>query len=138
MDFKNLAELETYLQNKISESLQVDVALESRHLMREKIQTEVYEAYTPLDYERTFKTIESVITTPVGGDVIELKTTRRGNNGENIPYILEYGRGYQWGTNLDERIGPRPFMKETYNALLNGQLKLYMKMALIKRGINTI
>jgi|SRR3972149_9486980 len=138
MDFKDLKSLEAYLQKQISDSLQKDVALESRHLMREKIQTEVYEAYTPTHYIRSYETINSVKTNPVGNDAIELKDTRRGESGEDIPYIIEYGRGYQWGTNLDEKIGPRPFMRETYKALAEGRARLFMKMALKKRGINTI
>jgi len=138
MDFKSLVELESYLQKQITESLQIDVALEGRHLMREKIQTEVYETYSPLDYIRSYETINSVITTPIGDDTIELRDTRRGDNGENIPYILEYGKGYTWGTNLDERIGPRPFMEETYKVLAEGKLRLFMKIALKNRGINTI
>ena len=137
-EFKTLIELESYLSKIVSESLQIDVALESRHLLREHIQTDVYEAYTPFDYIRTFETINSVITTPIGDDTIELTDTRRGDNDENIPYILEYGKGYSWGNNLDERIGPRPFMAETYKALAEGKVRLFMKIALKKRGIYTI
>ena len=136
-DFKSIAELELYLQKKISESLQVDVALESRQLMREHIQSDVYEEYTPTHYVNTWELINSCKTTPIGDDAIELTNTRRGEEGENIPYIIEYSKGYSWGTNLDERIGPRPFMKKTYESLLNGKAKLFMKIALKKRNINT-
>jgi len=138
MDFKDLKSLELYLQKKISESLQTDVALESRHLIREKIQTVVLEAYIPQDYIRTYETINSCVSIPIGNYTIELKNTREGDNGENIPYILESGVGYSWGNNLDERIGPRPFMRKTYEDLAIGKARLFMKIALKKRGINTI
>ena len=138
MDFKDLKSLEAYLRKQISDSLQKDVALESRHLMREKIQTEVYEKYTPRDYDRTWGLISSCVTTPIGDDTIELTNARRGDEGENIPYIIEYSKGYSWGNDLDKRIGPRPFMRETYKALAEGKVRLFMKIALKKRGIKPI
>lgn len=138
MDFKSLSELELYLQKKIAESLQIDVAADSRFLMMEKIQTDVYEAYSPSDYIRTWETIASVETTSVGSDAIELKNTREGDYGENIPQILEYGKNYSWGKNLDARIGPRPFFANTYKDLASGKAISFMKKALMKRGIHTI
>jgi len=135
MDFKSWADLEKHLNKTISESLQIDVALESRQLMREHIQNDVYEAYTPLDYERTFETINSCVTNSIGNNTIELKNTREGSNGEDIPQILEYGKGYTWGRNLDERIGPRPFFANTYKDLAMGKAKIFMKYALLKRGL---
>ena len=144
MDFKSVADLEKYLQKKVSESLQIDVALESRQLMREHIQNDVYETYTPYSsdgitphYERTFALIDSCITNVIGSDTIELKNTRIGENGENIPRIIEYGGHYGWGyrRHLDTEIGTRPFFANTYKDLAMGKAKIFMKMALIKRGL---
>ena len=137
MDFKSISDLEKYLQKKISESLQSDVALDSRQLMREHIQNDVYEEYVPTHYDRSWRLIDSCITTPIGDNAIELKNTRRGDEGEDIPYILEYGKGYSWGVDLDERIGPRPFFANTYRELAMGKARIFMKIALGKRGIKT-
>jgi hypothetical protein len=79
-----------------------------------------------------------VKTTPIDDNTIELSDSRRGENGENIPYILEYGKGYTWGSNLDERIGPRPFVAKTYEDLAKGKAELFMKNALKKRGFKTM
>ena len=145
MEFKNLADLEKYLSKQISESLQTDVALEGRHLMREHIQTDVYEAYTPYStdgvtphYERTFALIDSCETNVISSDTIELKNTRVGESGENIPSIIENGGHYTWGytRNLDEEIGPRAFIDRTRQDLKKGLAKKYMENALKKRGLN--
>jgi len=145
MDLKSWADLEKHLNKKISEGLQMDVALDSRQLMRDHIQNDVYEVYTPYSsdgvtphYERTFALIDSCITNAIGSNVIELKNTRTGENGENIPGIIEYGGHYKWGYKryLDAEIGPRPFFSNTYKELANGRARLFMKNALIKRGLN--
>lgn len=144
MDFKSLAELEKYLQKKVTESLQIDVALESRQLMREHIQKDVYEVYTPYSsdgvtphYERTFALIDSCITNAIGNNTIELKNTRAGENGENISGIIEFGGHYKWGYKrfLDKEIGKRPFFSNTYKELASGKARLFMRLALIRRGL---
>jgi len=137
VEFKTVSELEKYLLKQISDSLQTDVALESRHLMREHIQDDVYNEYIPTHYERSWKLIDSCKTTNISNDTIELTNTRRGDESEDIPYILEYGKGYSWGVDLDERIGPRPFFANTYKELAMGKARIFMKMALGKRGIKT-
>jgi hypothetical protein len=143
MDFKSLKDLEKYLQKQISESLQTDVALESRQLMREHIQDDVYAKYTPYStdgvtphYIRTFQLMADCETNTISDDTIELKNTRVGEHGENIPGIIESGGHYTWGytRNLDEEIGPRPFINRTRQDLKKGLAKKYMKNALKKRG----
>ena len=137
MEFKTVGELEKYLLKQISDSLQTDVALESRHLMREHIQTDVYNEYIPTHYERSWELINSCKTTNINSDTIELTNTRKGDEGENIPSIIEYSKGYSWGIDLDERIGPRPFFAKTYEDLSKSKARLFMKNALNKRGFKT-
>jgi len=137
VEFKTVSELEKYLLKQISDSLQTDVALESRHLMREHIQDDVYNEYIPTHYERSWKLIDSCKTTNISNDTIELTNTRRGDEGENIPYIIEYSKGYQWGIDLDDRIGTRPFFAKTYEDLSKSKARLFIKNALNKRGFKT-
>ena len=137
MEFKTVSELEKYLLKQISDSLQTVVALESRHLMREHIQDDVYNEYIPTHLERSWKLIDSCKTTNISNDTIELTNTRRGDEGENIPYIIVYSKGYQWGIDLDDRIGPRPFFAKTYEDLSKSKARLFIKNALNKRGFKT-
>jgi hypothetical protein len=144
-DFKSLKDLEKYLNKKIQESLQTDVASESRQLMREHIQDDVYSAYTPYStdgvtphYKRTWELMNSCKTDMLDSNTLELKNTRVGENNENIPAIIENGGHYTWGyvRNLDEEIGKRPFVSNTRNDLSRGKLKRYMSDALKKRGLS--
>ena len=137
MDFKSVSDLEKYLLKQISESLQKDVASDGRQLMREHVQDDVYSQYTPLDYERVWGLINSCESSMLNGDTLKLTNTRKGDEGENIPSIIEYSKGYSWGIDLDERIGPRPFFAKTYEDLSKSKARLFMKNALNKRGFKT-
>ena len=134
MDFKSVSDLEKYLLKQISESLQKDVASDGRQLMREHVQDDVYSQYTPLDYERVWGLINSCESSMLNGDTLKLTNTRKGDEGEDVPSIIEYSRGYKWGTNLDERIGERPFIKNTLIDLQNGVGKQFLINSFKKRG----
>lgn len=136
MEFKTLAELEKYLLKQISDSLKTEVALDSRDLMREHIQDDVYSQYRPSEYERTFELINSCETSMETSDTLKLTNARKGDEGEDVPNIIEYGKGYKWGyiRNLDEIIGPRPFIKNTFLDLRSGKAKVFLGNALHNRG----
>lgn len=133
MEFKTVSELEKYLLKQISQSLEKDVAFEGRDLMREHIQKDVYEQYTPTHYDRTWELINSCDSSMETNDALELTNTRQGKNGNDVPYVIEYGKGYTY-SHLDEVIGARPFMKKTYEDLAKGRAKLFLRNAFIKRG----
>ena len=72
-------------------------------------------------------------------DTLKLTNTRKGDQGEDVPSVIEYSRGYKWGyiRNLDEIIGPRPFFANTYKELSNGKAKMFLRNAFTKRGFKT-
>jgi len=136
MEFKSVSELEKYLLKQVSESLQKDVASDGRQLMREHVQDDVYAQYRPSDYERTWQLINSCESSMMTGDTLKLTNTRKGDEGEDVPSIIENGGHYKWGyiRNLDEIIGERPFIKNTFVDLRNGMAKLSLMEAFKKKG----
>jgi len=139
VEFKTVSELEKYLLKQISESLKTDVASDGRDLMREHVQDDVYDQYRPSDYERTWELINSCKSSMVSSDTLKLTNTRKGDEGEDVPSIIENGGHYKWGyiRNLDEIIGPRPFIENTFVDLRNGFGKLFIKNSLDKKGFIT-
>lgn len=121
VSFKNLKELERFLQKQINNALQIEVKNEVEETMRSHIQKDVYEAYTPYStdgktphYERTYELLRSIKSNLVDNGVLCVENTRHEGD-RDIVSVIEYGRGYQWGyvRNLDEEIGARPFVANT-------------------------
>lgn len=119
--FKNLKELEKYLQKQINDALQNEVKKEVEETMRDHIQKDVYEAYTPYStdgatphYERTYELLRRIESNLVNGGVLSVENTRHEGD-RDIVSVIENGQGYQWGyvRNLDKEIGERPFVKNT-------------------------
>jgi hypothetical protein len=152
-DFKNIKELEKYLQKQISESLQTDVAQNTKQLMKEHIEEDVYNKYSPTMYIRRAKNggllddANFLIKTVEDGVSITNIDTDDGYSEEYfgdwssdpntwlIP-IIEYGTGYNWTRSKIYKMQPypRPFVENTRKDLRKGKLKRYMKDALKKRG----
>lgn len=123
--FNNLKELERFLQKQINNALQNEVKNEVEETMRDHIQKDVYEAYTPYStdgktphYERTYELLRSIESNLIDNGVLSVENTRHEGN-RNIVSVIEYGQGYQWGyvRNLDEEIGARPFVSNTRREL---------------------
>jgi hypothetical protein len=133
-NFNTIAELENYLNGKLNETLKNDVANQSKQLMQEHIDKDVYEAYTPKEYERTGQLRADVVVDMVDGNTLEIKDIRN-DDGKDIVKIIESGKGYDWSSSLDDIIGARPFVRNTRNDLKNGKAKKYLKQGLIARGL---
>ena len=144
MEIRSLSQLEKALKQKIQHAMEDEVAKTAKDTMQEKIQTEVYNKYTPYStdgktphYERTYELLESVKTNMVNDNTLELTNTR--SDGDRyIPEIIEYGQGYEWGytRDLDEEIGARPFIAKTHEALdKEGIYKQALKKGLQQRGL---
>lgn len=123
--FKNLKEFERFLQKQINNALQNEVKNEVEETMRDHIQKDVYEAYTPYStdgvtphYERTYELLRSIESNLVDNGVLSVENTRHEGD-RDIVSVIEYGQGYQWGyvRNLDEEIGARPFVENTRHEL---------------------
>lgn len=131
--YTTLEALFAYLQAQINDSLEIDVADEVVKVVQEHIKTDVYDAYTPLAYQRTNELLNDV-QSEMNGDTLEIYDTRN-ENGKDIPQIIETGKGYTWGIGLDERIGARPFMENAEQQIIQDDLHTaIMKDSLRRKG----
>lgn len=125
-----------------TEIMEKEVADKATELMQENIDTEVYKAYTPMsDNSRTGKLRESVETGMQQDDTLVVYNSRMdtGFKGElrDVVGVIETGKGYNYGGNLDERIGKREFIKATKEDLKNGEFRQALKDGFKNRGIET-
>ena len=110
--FKSLKDAMKYIEKATSDSMQ-EVGRELEEIMKEEIQTQVYDAYDPSTYERTKQLLNSVETTNVGDNSVEVSWRDNGDwtsySGKHM-YVIHglemgktYGRGgYRPSTNLVE------------------------------------
>jgi hypothetical protein len=116
--FKNLNELEKYLNQKISSALQKEVFETVRETMKDEIKKVVYDAYSPKKYKRqTTRGLQNdgnIKVTPIGDNTIEVENTRS-DDGKNVAETVITGHGYDYGF---EFAGvPRDFIKATADEL---------------------
>lgn len=137
MDLKSQLKLiEKQLNKKIRETLRNEVKDTVVKTMQKHIQEDVYDAYTPQSYERTYQLIseDNIISNTLDDNTLLTYNDRRDGD-TYIPKIIEAGKGY-YNENLDRRIGARPFIKNTKEDLeSSGKAVDAMKDGLKKRGI---
>lgn len=156
MKIKNKKDLEKVLRKIAKKSLETEVSDTAKEIMKEKIDSVVYAAYTPYSsdgeteyYERTYKLRDSVHTKMYGDNLLELFNNRFDeneqitsensfyhNSGRYIPNVIESGKGYEWGyrRDLNKEIGARPFCKATYEELKSGKFKKSFVKGIEKQG----
>ena len=133
--FKSLKDAMKYIEKATSDSMQ-EVGRELEEIMKEEIQTQVYDAYNPSTYDRTKQLLNSVETTNVSDNSVEVSWRDNGDwtsyAGKHMYVIhgLEMGKtygkgGYRPSTNLVE---------ESYRRAENELPKKY-KTEMKKRGI---
>ena len=133
--FKNLNDLMKYVKKATSDSMP-ELGKELEEIMKEEIQTQVYDAYNPSTYDRTKQLLNSVETTNVSDNSVEVSWRDNGDwtsyAGKHMYVIhgLEMGKtygkgGYRPSTNLVE---------ESYRRAENEIPKKY-KTEMKKRGI---
>jgi hypothetical protein len=142
-EFNNLTDLGKYINDLIGTSLGIDVAETAKETMQIHIQRDVYAAYTPYStdgetphYERTGQLLQDVESKMIDNTLVIEDT--RSENGRDIVNVIETGKGYQWGykRNLDEEIGERPFVQNTYNELASGLARESLKQGLKRQGLS--
>ena len=133
--FKSLNDLMRYIDKATSSSM-LEVGKELEDIMKEEIQTQVYDAYDPSTYERTKQLLNSVETTNIRDNSVEVSWR---DNGDWTSYAgkpmyvihgLEMGKTYGVG-------GYRPktnLVEESYRRAENEIPKKY-KAEMNKRGI---
>ena len=110
--FKSLKDAMKYIEKATSDSMQ-EVGRELEEIMKEEIQTQVYDAYNPSTYDRTKQLLNSVETTNVSDNSVEVSWRDNGDwtsyAGKHMYVIhgLEMGKtygkgGYRPSTNLVE------------------------------------
>lgn len=122
-----------------TEVMEKDVAERATKLMEDNIDTEVYKPYTPMGYTRTGALGESVEADMQDDDTLIVYNSRYdygygGMGFRDVGRVVETGKGY-YSKALDERIGARPFIEVTREALEKGEFKEAMIEGLAKRGI---
>lgn len=142
MDIRNLKDLEKVLKQKVQEVMEDDVFEKVLQLGIKSAADEVYEAYTPTQYKRTYELLESFKYKPIENG-IEFYNDRS-DRGRNVAEIVEKGHwgseGYEFPSfypdgSPKEYMYPRPFMANTKDGLENGEFKKALKDGLNKRGI---
>lgn len=137
-DFSNFKDLEKYLNKQISETLNNEVKEATKRQLKENVIEEVYDKYTPSQYERTGglyqdRNIEAVMK---DDNTLTVRSIRK-EDGKDIAEIIETGVGFDWE---DSRIYkmqpyPRPFHEVTAQEMADGLAKKAMMDGLRKRGI---
>lgn len=100
--FKSLNDLMRYV-NKATANSMPEVGKELEEIMKEEIQAQVYDAYDPSTYERTKQLLNSVETTNVSDNSVEVSWRDNGDwtsyAGEHMYVIhgLEMGKTYGRG-----------------------------------------
>ena len=100
--FKTLKDVMKYIE-KATEDAMPEVGEELEEIMKEEIQTQVYDAYDPSTYERTKQLINSVETTNVSDNSVEVSWRDNGDwtsyAGKHMYVIhgLEMGKTYGRG-----------------------------------------
>ena len=100
--FKSLNDLMRYVNKATADSMP-EVGKELEEIMKEEIQTQVYDAYDPSTYERTKQLLNSVETTNVSDNSVEVSWRDNGDwtsyAGKHMYVIhgLEMGKTYGRG-----------------------------------------
>jgi hypothetical protein len=140
-EFDDLDSLQVYLNGKIRKALSSDVADEARDTMSDHVMKDVYDKYTPSQYQRTGDLYKDIKTTMVNDNTLTVEDTAKDNNtGRLIAPIVESGTGYQWTNSriYNMQPFPREFVKETYNELSNGKALVTFGNSLKKQGLDVV
>ena len=107
--FKNLDDLMKYIEKATAESMK-EVGEKLEDIMKDTIDEEVYDAYDPKKYPRSYQLRDKMVEVKYGDDNAEVRIT---HTGDHISYVkgtrfyVPYGLegGHTWGrgaTNIQE------------------------------------
>ena len=136
-----LLEIEKKIQSKIKSAMQNELSKESKTVMQMHVVTDVYNVYEPTSYSRSYDQgglldRDNIETTMISNNTLKVKNIRKDEEtGRMVDKIVEYGKGY-WTSYLDDLIGARPFIHNTFEELKNGKARDAIKRGLIREGLN--
>ena len=159
-EFKNLTELNKYINQQMKNALQNEVAQVVKNKEQEKVVTEVYEKYTPNNgepwvYERRGtsggladqRNMKSKVKNIKDGVELSVENVTKGKDEKvQISDLVEFGDGYRGleydykenrDDTADQYLQSRPFQERTVDELAqtNEHVKA-MKNGLIRQGLN--
>ncbi|MED2945341.1 hypothetical protein VSK91_19415 [Bacillus swezeyi] len=103
---------------------------------QDHVETDVYDVYDPLVYERTHELRSSFITENEANG-LSLDNIRE-DDGRDVATVVETGEGYTYPDTNDYGYGkPRPFMDNTAEILKDGRLIDAMSKDVNKLGYKT-
>ena len=132
--------IESQIQKKIKSALEVETSWESKNVVQEKV-IDAYDMYNPLTYERQYHRgglldRDNIETKMINDNTLRIENIRRDEeSGRLVAPIVEFSKGY-YNSYLDQIIGPRPFILESYKELKNGKAKLAILKGLRRQGID--
>lgn len=134
-DYRSVTALFNYLQRQVNNSMETDVAEVVVDVVKQHVEIDVYNAYEPKDYQREFQLLNNVKSQVISEGTIEINDIRTDGD-KNVTQIVEYGKGYTWRGNLDERIGPRPFIENSRMDIIQNKTHVNaLKQSLTNKGL---
>jgi len=163
LEFRTIKELNEYIKKQLAASMQ-KVGETAERVVREHVDSDVYRAYTPKEYEATFELRESLHTkTPrIKNDVVEVEVKHNTDNihsyepnqhhsvvenynpqdvSDWLPYLVHEGQTHNlWGDNSDAAyLKPRPYFDNAKKELEQSKEHVEtLKRELNAKGIKVI
>jgi len=131
--------IEQKLQKKIKSALEVETSWESKNVVQEKV-IDAYDMYDS-QYENKYHMgglldRDNIETKMIDDNTLRIENIRKDEDtGRYVTPIVETGKGY-WNSYLDQIIGPRPFILESYKELKNGKAKMAILKGLRRQGVD--
>jgi len=138
---QQLLEIEKKIQSKIKSAMQNELSKESKTVMQMHVVTDVYNVYEPTSYSRSYDQgglldRDNIETTMISNNTLKVENIRKDEEtGRMVDKIVEYGKGY-WTSYLDDLIGARPFIHESFKELASGKAKLAILKGLRRQGVD--
>jgi len=146
-----MKELFKFIEGAVQTTLENDVANHAKDVLKDKIQTVVYDQYDPTEYERKYSNggllDDENIEIKKGKGSISIRSTRTndddtdGRDGyargtKDVASILETGTGYTWTRSAIYQMQPypRPFHYETFLEMQ----KTLSHVDALKRGLKRL
>jgi hypothetical protein len=139
MQIKTQRDLERFLkqlQQPVTKALNGNVAQAVKKVMKDKVQTEVYDPYKPSVYQRTGKLgSEESMESNIINDTTLVVENVRSDGDRNVAEIVETGNGYTYDFQYSGIA--RPFTEATREELVNtGAHLAALYQGLKQQGIN--
>lgn len=137
---EDVAMAEAKLNLAIQQVMEGQVADLARDAMTQAVQTQVYDAYTPIKYQRRRsrdgglqdKNVMAEHYDPATRTLTLENRSRDNYSGRLIPPLIEEGKGYRM--HPEEQPFPRPFHKEAERLMGEGLFEDGLAVGLVRMG----